>query len=388
MNTEHGMDRLAGWLVMAGLACAASACGGGGYGGGGAGYTPSPSGMYTMTPTPAPTPTPTPSMAFATTALVADSTGARYMDANLVNGWGLAFNPAGFAWVADNGTSKSTLYDGNGVMQSPIVTIPAGTAGAASPTGIVYNGSTSFQITQSAVTASSMFIFAGEAGTISGWSPTVNNTSAVTVVDGGAANKIYKGLAIGTVASANYIYATDFHNGAVDVFDGNFAPATLAGTFTDPSLPAGYAPYGIQNIGGTLFVSYAQQDASAQDEVTGAGLGLIDEFDTSGNFIKRFVTGGQLNAAWGMVMAPANFGVFSNDILVSNFGDGKINAFDPTTGTYAGTLSTADGSAIVIDGLWGIAFGNGINSQPTNTLFYTAGPGNEAHGLFGRIDVQ
>lgn len=200
---------------------------------------------------------------------------------------------------------------------------------------------------------------------------------------------MYKGLALSSsYLGLNHIYATDFHNNKVDVFDGNFTKVTLPGGFVDSTLPSGYAPYGIQAIGSIVFVSFAQQDPQAHDEVKGAGLGIIDEFDGAGTFIKRLVTGGALNAGWGMAMAPSNFGAFSNDLLVSNFGDGKINAFDPATGTLIGTLSKSDGTAIVINGLWGIAFGNGINSQPTNTLFFTAGPADEAQGLYGRIDIS
>jgi uncharacterized protein (TIGR03118 family) len=327
--------------------------------------------------------------AYAVTNLVSDGgTGTAHTDANLVNGWGIAFNPSGFAWVADNGTSKSTLYDGNGVVQSLVVSIPAGTTGSASPTGIVFNGTQSFKVSSGGTSAPAMFLFVGEAGTLSGWSPTVNANTAITVFDGGSAGKIYKGLAEATFAGNSYLYATDFHNNTIDVFDGNFNRVTLAGNFTDPSLPAGYAPYGIQQIGGNLYVTYAKQDAEARDEVRSAGFGLIDVFDAGGTFVKRFANGGALNAPWGMAMAPSTFGKFANALLVSNFGDGRINAFDASTGQMLGTLSTSDGMPIVIDGLWGIAFGNGINSQPVDTLFFAAGPSDETHGLFGRIDAK
>jgi uncharacterized protein (TIGR03118 family) len=326
---------------------------------------------------------------FLATSLVSDGTlPAAHTDANLVNAWGLVFNPTGFVWVANNGTSKSTLYDGNGVPQSLVVSIPAGTGGDASPTGIVYNGTQDFKVSQNGVTGASVFIFAGEHGTISGWSPTVNGTSAITVFDGGANGPLYKGLAIASYAGANYLYAADFRNNSVDVYNSSFARVTLPGNFRDPALPAGYAPFGIQAIGNRIYVAYARQAASGPDEVKGAGLGVIDVFDTSGVLIKQLVMGGALDAPWGIAMAPANFGTFSNKLLVANFGDGKINAYDPTTGQMQGTLSRADGTPIVIDGLWGIAFGNGINAQPANTLFFTAGPADEAHGLYGRIDLR
>ncbi|MDB5907576.1 MAG: hypothetical protein JWP34_1690 [Massilia sp.] len=361
-------------LVGAAISAAAVACGGGYGGGGGTGYMPPPA-VTTK---------------FLATSLVSDGTpAAPHTDSNLVNGWGVAFNPTGFVWVANNGSNTSTLYDGNGVPQTLIVATPPGTAGAASPTGIVFNGSQDFQVTQNGITGASAFIFVGETGTVSGWSPTVNRLNAVTVVDGGANGPVYKGLAIGSYLGANYLYAADFRNNAIDVFNGSFGKVTLpGGAFRDPGLPAGYAPFGIQAIGDRIYVAYAQKAAAGTDEVKGAGLGRVSVFDTSGAYIRQLVMGGALNAPWGMAMAPANFGTFSNNLLVGNFGDGKINAYDPTSGTLIGTLSRPDGTAITIDGLWGMAFGNGINAQPTNTLFFAAGPADEAHGLYGRIDMQ
>ncbi|MEO8924301.1 MAG: TIGR03118 family protein [Caldimonas sp.] len=310
-------------------------------------------------------------------------------DTHLVNAWGIAFNPQGFVWVANNGTSTSTLYDGNGVPQSLVVAIPPGAAGNADPTGIVFNDSSSFVVTQAGVSGASAFIFVGEAGTISGWSPAVNMNNAVRVVDGAAQGKVYKGLAIASQAGALRLYATDFHNGRVDVFDANFAPVVSAGAFSDVNLPAGYAPFGIQAIGSQIFVSYAMQDAQARNEVLGAGLGAVDVFDTAGALITRLIApGGKLDAPWGMVVAPASFGPFGNDLLVGNLGDGTINAFNSTTGALVGTLADGNGTAIAIDGLWGLAFGNGINSQPTTTLFYAAGPAGGTNGVYGRIDFH
>jgi uncharacterized protein (TIGR03118 family) len=321
---------------------------------------------------------------FKITSLVADTAaaGAAHTDANLVNAWGIAFNPAGFVWVTDNGTAKSTLYDGNGVPQSLVVSTQPG------PTGIIYNGTQDFKITQNGVTAASPFVFVGESGILSAWSPTVNRTATVTVFDGSSANKVYKGLANASYLGLNYLYAADFHNNKVDVFDRNFAPAVLPGAFVDPGLPAGYAPFGIQAIGNNIYVAYAKRESTGDDEVAGAGLGIISVFDTAGNFVKQLVNGGALNAPWGMAMAPANFGAASNMLLVANFGDGKINAYNPTTGVLAGPLATIDKTPIAIDGLWGLAFGPGVNSQPTNTLFFTAGPNDEKHGQYGRIDMQ
>jgi uncharacterized protein (TIGR03118 family) len=332
---------------------------------------------------------------YVATSLVSDigATGNPYASANvdthLVNAWGLAFNPNGFVWVANNGTSTSTLYDGNGVPQTLVVSIPAGTAGPAAPTGIVFNGSTDFVVSQGGTSGASPFIFVGEAGTLSGWSPGVNLNNAIKVFDGAAAGAVYKGLALASSGGANFLYAADFHNARVDVFDAMFTKVAAAGGFTDPTLPAGYAPFGIQAIGGSIYVAFAKQDATGHDDVAGAGLGLVDVFDAAGHFVKRLVdVGGALNAPWGMALAPANFGTFSNALLVANFGDGKINAFNASTGASMGTLSNSAGMPIAIDGLWGIAFGNGLNNQPTNTLFFTGGPSDETHGVYGRIDFH
>jgi uncharacterized protein (TIGR03118 family) len=327
---------------------------------------------------------------FAATSLVSDGgVPAAHTDPNLVNGWGVAFNPVGFVWVADNGTNNATLYDGNGVPQSLVVAIPPGTTGDASPTGIVFNGTQDFKVGQNGVTGASAFIFVGESGILAGWSPGVNLNSAITVFDGGANGPVYKGLAIASYLGANYLYAADFRNNNIDVFNASFVRLnTFPGKFRDPGLPAGYAPFGIQAIGDRIYVAYAKQAASGPDEVAGAGLGLIDVFDTGGNFIQQLVLGGALNAPWGMAIAPDNFGTFSNDLLVGNFGDGKINAYNALTGKFDGTLSGTDGKPIAIDGLWGIAFGNGLNSQPVNTLFFAAGPAGETHGQYGRIDMK
>ena len=321
---------------------------------------------------------------YVANALVSDTaaTNALQHDVNLVNAWGLAFNPAGFAWVADAGTGKSTLYDGNGVLQSPVVTL----AGGGDAAGIVFNGSTDFSITEAGITAPSNFIFATLQGQIEAWSQTVNLTNAFVVVDNSTSGAVYTGLAIDTGAGGDMIYAANFTQGKVDVFSGTFSPVTTAGGFVDSTLPVGYAPFGIQQIGDKIYVTYAQPDPVTHEK-TGAGLGMVDVFDKQGNLLSHLIpVGGALNAPWGVALAPAGFGKFANMLLVGNFGDGKINVFDPTTGAMVGTVSNNDGTAIVVPGLWALQFGNGINSEPVNTLFYTAGPGAEAHGLYGRID--
>jgi uncharacterized protein (TIGR03118 family) len=381
------MRSMLSWLACA-SALALSACGGGG--GGAPSTAPAPGTPSVGTPT-----TTAAVTAYAATNLVVDSNAAAnpvhgaFADPNLVNAWGIAFNPLAFVWVNNAGTNTSTLYDGAGVPQSLVVAVPPGGAGNAAPTGIVYNASSAFQVTQNGSRAPSIFIFAGTAGTISGWSPGVNPTNAVTVVDDGASGAVYTGLALAAQGTALFLHAADFRHGTVNTFDASFARVAVAGGFVDPGLPGGYAPYGIQAIGGLVYVAYAQRDAAGRSATPGAGLGIVDTFTTGGTFVKRLVdAGGALNAPWGMAMAPSGFGSFGNALLVANAGDGRINAFDPATGTLLGTLSQAAGVPIVIDGLHGIAFGNNLNGQPANTLFFAAGPGGGAHGLYGRIDAH
>jgi uncharacterized protein (TIGR03118 family) len=308
--------------------------------------------------------------------LVSDIDGvARITDPNLVNPWGLAFGPATPAWVSDNGTDVSTLYSG-GVRKSIPVTLPlvVGIPGGA-PTGVVFNGTPGFKVNGSAA----HFIFDSEAGTITAW-----NAGTQAVTEATTPGAIYKGLAIASKASTTMLYAANFHTGKIDVFDDSFAPVTVPGGFVDPNLPAGFAPFNIQEIAGRLVVAYAQQDADAEDEVAGAGLGYVDVFDTSGHLLRRLVSQGALNAPWGLAIAPRHFGPFSGDLLVGNFGDGAINAYDPRTGAFRGTLENKDGNQIKVNGLWALRFGNGVIGTP-QTLLFTAGIGDEAHGLFGEI---
>jgi uncharacterized protein (TIGR03118 family) len=324
--------------------------------------------------------------------LVADSVEAKAenVDPHLVNPWGIAFNPFGFVWVADNHTGVSTLYDGDGHPQSLVVTIPPAVAGRiGNPTGVVYNGSGSFVVTVGKLAAPARFLFASEDGGISAWAPAVDATNAIRVFPiTTKSDAIYKGLAIGADGTRALLYASDFHNNKVDVFDASFTRVTLPGKpFVDPRLPQGYAPFGIQAISGDIYVTFAKQDAARTDEVAGAGFGFVSVFAPNGQFVRRVVSHGALNAPWGMALAPANFGRFSNRLLVGNFGDGKINAYDLDTGKFAGPLRGANHQPLAIEGLWGIAFGNGLQNQPVDTLFFAAGPGDEEHGLYGRLDV-
>jgi uncharacterized protein (TIGR03118 family) len=312
-------------------------------------------------------------------------------DPTLQNAWGISLGqPTGpTIWVSSNHGGVSELYTGdvNGspLIKNPtlgVVNIPGG-----DPTGQLFNSTSDFVVSSGGKSGKSVFIFATESGIISGWNPTVdpNNAIAGYPAPDGA---IYKGIAPGVNGGANFLFATDFHNGKIDVVDKNFALVPqAAGAFTDSTLPAGYAPFGIANIGGKLYVSYALQGPDATDELHGAGFGFIDVYTTDGHLQQRLVSQGKLNAPWGMVQATANFGDFSNDLLVGNFGDGHINVYNPTSGKFLGTLKT-DGKAITIDGLWGLAFGNGNKAGDPNTLYYAAGPNDEADGLFGKITAN
>ena len=326
---------------------------------------------------------------YSVTNLVSDGTiPAAHTDANLVNAWGLTATGSSPWWVANNATGTSTLYNGDGVAQFPPTPLVVNVPNA--PTGAVANTTSDFLVSSGGPKA--VFIFATEDGTIRGWNPGVPppplSTQTETLVDSSAAGSVYKGLAIGSADGNNFLYANDFVNGKIDVFDKNFQPVDMP--FVDPGLPAGYGPFGIQNIGGHLFVTYAKQSGS-NDEVAGQGLGFVDEFATDGTFMARIATRGQLNAPWGLAMAPSNFGRFSGDLLVGNFGDGTINAYassDDGTWVHRGQLRTADHKPVTIDGLWGLGFGNGSGSGATNALYFTAGPAEESQGLFGRIEAQ
>jgi len=318
---------------------------------------------------------------------------ADHTDRNLVNAWGLQFNPTGPWWVNDNGTGRSTLYDQAGNVNPLVVTVPSGGESATSkPTGIVFNAGDGFVVTDGTNTGPARFIFSTEDGTIAAWAPNVPppipSRQAFTVVPAAGdppTGAIYKGLAIGNNGASDFIYATDFHNARIDVFDSSFHAAPMPGGFTDPNLPASFAPFGIRNINDVLYVTYAMQDEDAEDDVAGPGLGIVDAFDLNGNLLRRLITGGVLDAPWGLALAPRNFGKYSGDLLVGNFGNGRINAFDPITGSLRGTLVMPRGGPVRIDGLWALSFGNDHAAGPSNVLFFTAGPADEDHGLFGSL---
>jgi uncharacterized protein (TIGR03118 family) len=334
--------------------------------------------------------------AYLQTNLVSDIPGlARHTDPNLVNPWGITPRPDGQLRVSDNGTGLSTVYTNNGTALSPVVTIPppAGSSPGttAAPTGNVLNTTSDFVIRAGHRSGPATFVFATEDGTLSGWNRAVNRTNAILAVDNSASGAVYKGLALGSNARGHLLFATNFHAGTVDVFDKHFHQVHLAGSFIDPQLPPppigspGFAPFGIQNIGGNLFVTYALQKPDQHDDMAGPGNGFVDVFDTDGHLLRRFASHGTLNSPWGMAVAPDDFGQFSDALLVGNFGDGRINAFSRTTGAFLGQLSNPADQPITIDGLWGITFAKAGDEDDANTLFFAAGINDEADGLFGTL---
>ena len=310
------------------------------------------------------------------TKLVSNQVGAaNHDDPLIVNGWGIAHGP-GPLWVSDEASGWSTLYDPTGVQTAPVVFIPkANGAGPGQPTGIVFNSSTDFQ-TQGAHAA---FIFSTQDGTISAWVPTVNANVAFLTVDNSAQGASYTGLAVSNNPSGNYLYAADINHARVDMFDGTYA---YIGSFTDPDLPSGFAPFGLQDIGGLLYVSFAP--------VNGAATGFVDTFKEDGSFVRRLIEGGPLAQPWGFAVAPGNFGPLSYALLVSNNTNaGTINAFNIQTGRYIGTVRGCDGKPIHIDQLWGIVFGGGSpNNGLTNQLFFAAGPKNNLAGTLGVVEFS
>jgi uncharacterized protein (TIGR03118 family) len=316
---------------------------------------------------------------YSWTNLQSDIAGvATHVDRNLVNPWGMSVSaPNGTIWVSDNGTGVSTLYGQDGTARSLVVTIPtaARNRGGGNPTGQVRNNTLFFQVTKNGNSAPALFIFVSEDGSISGWNPTLDQTHAIIAVDNGTnrgVNRaIYKGATLGVANGHNFLYATDFHTGKVHTFDENFHQVNPNG-FVDPNLPAGYGPFGIRNFNGEIFVTYAKQDAKREDDVHCPGCGFVNVFDTSGNFLRRLVSNGNLNAPWGLAL------VEGSNLWVGNFGDGLINNYNPVTGNFIETLMRADGTPLQFDGLWDLL--------PQDAgVFFTAGIADEEHGLFGII---
>ena len=302
---------------------------------------------------------------------------ATHTDPNLVNPWGMAVSSGGTIWVSDNGTGVSTLYHQDGTAASLVVTIPTAARNkeGGNPTGVVFNGTTFFKVTLNGNSQPALFIFVGEDGSISGWNPALDLTHAIIAVDNGTnlgGNRaIYKGATLGVAGGHNFLYVTNFHTARVETYDENFHEVNPNG-FVDPALPAGYAPFGIRNINGEIFVTYALQDHKKTDDVAGPGNGFVNVFDTSGNFLRRLVSNGNLNAPWGLAL------VEGDELWIGNFGDGIINNYNPTTGAFLGTINRADGTPLQFQGLWDLLpLGDGV--------FFTAGIADEEHGLFGLI---
>jgi len=288
-------------------------------------------------------------------------------DPSLQNPWGLAFAPTSPFWVSNNVTNLATIYNGFGAKQGLVVNVPG------HPTGAVFNASAGFN--------GDLFIFAELDGTIEGWRNALGTNTENLF---SSANSAYTGLATAAVGSGNYLYAANFAQARIDVFGSTGAPA-LPGNFTDPNIPAGFAPFGVETIGSQVYVTYAKVDPATHEDQAGPGNGFVDVFSTDGTFLQRMVSQGVLNSPWGLALAPAGFGSVGGDLLVGNLGDGRINAFDPT-GNLVGTLATLSGDPLENDGLWAIKFGNGGTGFRPNSLYLTAGLNDEVDGLFARID--
>jgi uncharacterized protein (TIGR03118 family) len=335
---------------------------------------------------------------YVQTNLVSDIPGlAQHTDPNLKNPWGTSVGPGSPIWVSDNHAGVATLYDGAGNPQPRVVAIPAppsaGPGAVGAPDGQAFNtfdpNSTDFVISKNGKSGPAFFVFATEDGTIAGWNPSVDNANAVIAVDrstatdsAGDVGANYKGLALVSTPQGKFIYATSFRFGRVDVFDNHF---NLVNSFTDPTIPAGFAPFGIHNIGGKLYVTFAKQGPGKADDDAGPGNGFVDVFAPNGDLLQRLVSRGKLDSPWAVTLAPSTFGAFGGDILVGNFGNGRIHAYNPTTGEFLGTLSRPGGAPVTIDGLWGVRFAPATPGAGPNTLFFTAGLNHEADGLFGTL---
>jgi len=322
---------------------------------------------------------------FTVTRLVSDidNVGSQPTDPDLVNPWGIVASSSSPWWVSDNGTGKLTLYNGDGVKQGLIVNVPQwDNSPGGNPSGQIYNGTSDFKLPNN---NPARFIVSTEDGTIQGW----NSGTMTTIVVNGWPNAVYKGLALGSANGANYIYAANFRAGTVDVFDGMFQPHSFGqSAFLDPNLPSGYAPFNVANINGKIIVSYALQDDDKEDDVPGIGHGYIDVYDSTGNLLQRLPHVYAANSPWAMVVAPSGWNQLGGKLLVGEFGSGGIAAYDLANNLFVGVLQDDQGLPISINGLWGLAFGNGSGSGPTTTLYFTAGAFDEAHGLLGTITLS
>ena len=317
---------------------------------------------------------------FQETSLVSDGfVPAATIDPDLINPWGVSFGPTTPFWVSDNGAGLATLYNGAGMKRSLVVTIPpASGSGTSAPTGQVFNGvSSGFKLSNG---APAVFLFASEDGAISGWNPGLGTTAAIAFPP--VASAVYKGLAIDNGGA--HLFAANFRSGKIEMYDQDFG---LVKSFTDTTLPSGYAPFNARVLNGQLYVTFALQDAAKHDDVAGHGHGFVDVFDLNGNFVRRLVSNGDLNSPWGLEIAPSNFGGFAGSLLVGNFGDGTIGAYDATTGAFLGVLRDTHFNPLHFGDLWALTLGDGAGAGNPNTLYFTAGLQDEAHGLFGSIEA-
>lgn len=325
---------------------------------------------------------------YKVTGLVSDQSGvAPATDANLVNPWGMSRSSTSPWWISDNGTGLSTLYTGTGTAASLVVTVPTGdptVSPTGTPTGTVYNGGTGFVLPNG---KPAVFMFVTEDGTISGW----NGGASAVIKDNTKSASVFKGAALATINIPRYgiftfLYVADFRKGRIQVYDSSFNHVGAAeNLFRDWAIPDGYAPFNVQNIGGELYVTFAKQDSAKHDEVDGAGLGFVDVFSPFGFLLRRMDHGPWLNGPWALAMAPGDFGIYSHDLLVGQFGSGNVAVYDPVTGEFKGLLQDSTNNPIAIGGLWGLSFGSGGNSGSATALYFTAGSDHEAHGLFGTI---
>lgn len=323
-------------------------------------------------------------------ALVSDgSQQSESTNPDLKNGWGIAATATSPWWISSNLPQLAAIINGAGESQQLVVQVPG------SPTGVVANPGTAFPVTDGTNTGSSIFLFATLEGRIAGWNPGVGSgspsTMAFVIKDNASTGAVYTGIAAATTVGGDRLYASDFHNARIDVFDGSLNPVVNTGAFIDPKLPDGYAPFNVMVLNGRVLVAYAKVDPGTGEELKGQGLGVVDVYDTDGQLLARVATKGQLNAPWGMTIAPPEFGKVGGDLLIGNFGDGRIQAFkmssDMRSFSPDGVLRDESNKQIVIDGLWGIGFGNGAQSGLQSTLYFAAGPQDETAGLFGSIEV-
>jgi uncharacterized protein (TIGR03118 family) len=327
---------------------------------------------------------------YTQTNLVSNTGAAPVTDTNLRNAWGIVHGPTTFWWISDNADGSSVAYDVSTTppMRKIIVTVPNAPNGTApgKPTGVLFNGSTTDFLLAPGKQA--VFIWVTEDGTISGWNPGVNASTAIIKFPQGnkSTDAVYKGATIAEIKGHKYILAANFRSGHIDVFDTNFNLVDVSKhMFRDQKLPKGFAPFNVQGIGPNIYVTYAKQDDDKMDDVPGEGLGYVDVFSPEGELLQRLEHGKFLNAPWGVTLAPAFFGEFSHAVIVGNFGDGTIVAFNPVTGDFIGNMLTSSGAKLAITGLWGLAFGNGGVTGPGDTLFFAAGPNDEMDGLFGTL---